>query len=259
MCYNHIHVAKRGIKMDKNIINYIITTQKLENIDLKEEEIELLLKEKRKGHIMKKNNEKFENWEDYLIEGTNILKNIPNIKNENELKQYEKENTTRRLIELIENPIEGEFDINHLYKIHKYLFQDIYEWAGKTRKAHMKKQTVFLEPEKIEKFINVVLNELKIELENITDEYHLASCLSTLFYSLTFAHPFREGNGRTMREFIRQLVNSIDFQFGSFDIDYNRINQQTIAIGINCAAPMFITPEIQKSLIKRQTNQKILK
>lgn len=245
--------------MDKNEIDYIITTQKLENINIEEKELIILLKQKRKEPVMKKNKNHFENWEDYLIEGTEVLKNIPNIKNENELKKYEKENSTRRLIELIEKPIEGEFDIDHLYKIHEYIFQDIYEWAGETRKAHMKKQTVFLEPEKIEKFINIVLDELKIELQNITDEYHLASCLSTLFYSLTFAHPFREGNGRTIREFIRQLVNSIDFQFGSYDIDYNKINQQTIAIGINCAAPMFITPEFQKSLIKRQSRQKTLK
>ena len=243
--------------MDKNLMNYIITTQKLENINLTEKEITKITKEKRKEPKMKNNKQQYQKWEDYLIEGTDVLKNIPNIKNEEKLKEYEKQTSTKRLIELTEKPIKGEFDIVHLYKIHEYLFQDIYDWAGQTRKAHMKKQTVFLEPEKIEKFINIVLNELKIELENITDEYHLASCLSTLFYSLVFAHPFREGNGRTIREFIRQLINSIDFDFGSYDIDYNKINQQTVAMGINCAAPMFITPEFQKSLIKRQTNKKL--
>lgn len=243
--------------MDKNLMNYIITTQKLENINLTEKEITKIIKEKRKEPKMKNNKQQYQKWEDYLIEGTDVLKNIPNIKNEEKLKEYEKQTSTKRLIELTEKPIKGEFDIVHLYKIHEYLFQDIYDWAGQTRKAHMKKQTVFLEPEKIEKFINIVLNELKIELENITDEYHLASCLSTLFYSLVFAHPFREGNGRTIREFIRQLINSIDFDFGSYDIDYNKINQQTVAMGINCAAPMFITPEFQKSLIKRQTNKKL--
>lgn len=247
--------------MGKNKIDYVITTQKIENIDITEEELKQILEIKRKGNIMKTNIKKteYKQWEDYLIEGTTILKNIPNIQDENELKQYEKENTTRRLIELTENPIKGEFDINHLYKIHKYIFQDIYDWAGETRKVPMKKQTVFLEPEKIEKFINIVLSELKIELENIKDEYQLASCLSTLFYSLTFAHPFREGNGRTTREFIRQLVNSKEFEFGSYDIDYNKINQQTVAIVMYTGAPMYITSEFKNSLIKKQDKQKILK
>ena len=237
--------------MDKNQINYIITTMKLENINITDEEIKQIIKNKRKEKNMTNNKNKYENWNDYLIEGTDILKNIPNIKNEQQLKEYEKEISTKRLAELIDEPIEGEFDIKHLYKIHEYLFQDIYEWAGQTRTVTMQKQTIFLEPEKIDKYVTVALKEAKEDIKKIKNEYQLADYLSKLFYNLIFAHPFREGNGRTIREFIRQLINSLNFDFGSYDIDYSKINQNNLAMGINCAAPMFMTTEFQKSLTKK--------
>ena len=237
--------------MKQSEVSYIITTQELENIKITQNEIEQITKNKRKGKKMINTNNKYENWNDYLIEGTDILKNIPNIKNQEQLKEYEKEISTQRLAELIDEPIQGEFDKNHLYKIHQYLFQDIYEWAGQTRTVSMKKQTIFLEPEKIDKYITIALKEAKEDIKNIKDEYQLADYLSKLFYNLIFAHPFREGNGRTIREFIRQLINSLDFDFGSYDIDYSKINQNNLAMGINCSAPMFITPEFKKSLTKK--------
>lgn len=237
--------------MKQSEISYIITTQKLENINITENEIKKIKEKKREEKNMTKQKNKFENWNDYLIEGTNILKNIPNIKNEEQLKEFEKEISTKRLAELVEHPIEGEFDIDHLYKIHQYLFQDIYEWAGQKRTVTMKKQTIFLEPEKIDKYLKIALKEAKEDIKNIKDEYQLADYLSKLFYNLIFAHPFREGNGRTIREFIRQLINTLKFDFGSYDIDYSKINQNNLAMGINCAAPMFITPEFKKSLTKK--------
>lgn len=237
-------------------IQYLKTTNEIENIILNIEDIINILEKKREERKMGNKRNTYQTWEDYLIEGTATLKNIPNIQDKDTLIKYETEITTQKLSELYETPISGNFDKNHLYQIHKYLFQDIYDWAGTTRTVPMMKQTVFLEPQKIEPFITVVLKELKTELDKIKDEYQLANCLSTLFYSLTFAHPFRERNGRTIRELIRQLIKSIDFEFGSYDIDYSRINQQSIAMGINCAAPMFITPEFQKSLIKIKKNSK---
>ena len=39
-------------------------------------------------------------------------------------------NTTIRIFELAQIPVEGNFDLAHLYEIHAYLFQDAYEWAG---------------------------------------------------------------------------------------------------------------------------------
>ena len=231
---------------------YLKKTFELENIDISINEIMNIIKmTKRKEIKMTKTEQKYQNWEDYLIEGTNTLKNIPNIIDKEQLQKYEKKITSARLSELYDDPITGDFDIDHLYSIHKYLFQEIYEWAGETRTIAMMKQTVFLEPNKIEPFVSNTLTEINNEIKQIKNEYELAICISTLFYNLIFAHPFREGNGRTIREFIRQLIESIDFEFGKYQIDYSKINQQNIGMGIMCGTPMFITPEFQKSLTKK--------
>ncbi len=238
---------------------YIKTTFELENMKFNNIEIKNIITKKRNKEQYMSKKQKYEKWEDYFIENTDTLKNIPNIENKKLLEEYEKQVSAERLSQLYDEPPIGDFNIEHLYSIHYYLFKDVYDWAGETRKVSMMKQTVFLEPEKIEPYLENVFEESKKEIKNIKDEYHLASYISTLFYNLTFAHPFREGNGRTIREFLRQLINSVDFDFGSYEIDYSKINQQTIGMGMACNAPMFIIPEFQKALIKRNINNKILK
>ncbi|ERI11360.1 toxin-antitoxin system, toxin component, Fic domain protein [Aneurinibacillus aneurinilyticus ATCC 12856] len=69
----------------------------------------------------------------YCYPGTEVLKNKFNIRNEKKLSDLEKMSTLIRDAELVETPIKGLFDLNHLQKIHRYLFRDIYDFAGKTR------------------------------------------------------------------------------------------------------------------------------
>ena len=69
-------------------------------------------------------------WNSYFIPGTNVLKNKLGITNNEELKQAEADITFTKLAELYDNPIEGNFDSEHLKAIHRYLFKDIYSFAG---------------------------------------------------------------------------------------------------------------------------------
>ena len=69
----------------------------------------------------------------YCIPGTAVLKNKAGITDQNQLDEYEGDFTAIRLLELTQNPVEGSFDLAHLCKIHQYLFQDVYEWAGEVR------------------------------------------------------------------------------------------------------------------------------
>ncbi len=66
----------------------------------------------------------------YCIQGTAVLKNKAGITDQDQLDEYEGDFTAIRLLELTQNPVEGSFDLAHLCKIHQYLFQDVYEWAG---------------------------------------------------------------------------------------------------------------------------------
>ena len=45
-----------------------------------------------------------------------------------------------RLRELAENPLEGGYNVDHLTEMHKYIFQDIYEWACKIRTINIEKE-----------------------------------------------------------------------------------------------------------------------
>ena len=69
----------------------------------------------------------------YCIPGTAVLKNKAGITDQDLLDEYEGDFTAVRLLELTQDPVEGSFDLAHLCKIHQYLFQDVYEWAGEVR------------------------------------------------------------------------------------------------------------------------------
>ena len=82
-------------------------------------------------------------WEEYLISGTNVLKNKFNIVEREELIKKEIEITFEKLLELQLSPICMNFDEEHLKAIHKYLFEDIYYFAGEYRNVYMGKNNSY--------------------------------------------------------------------------------------------------------------------
>ena len=99
-------------------------------------------------------------------------------------------------------------DRKHIKQIHKYLFEDIYPFAGEFRTENIAKgEFRFAQSEYIEPELENLLNKLKKEnyLEGL-DKKELAIKLAYYLAELNVLHPFREGNGRTNREFIRQLA-----------------------------------------------------
>jgi len=72
------------------------------------------------------------------IQQNGVLRNIANIEDEKVLLAYESLKVSKRLEELYSNPIKIT-DSNALMEIHKYLFQDVYEWAGKIRTVNISK------------------------------------------------------------------------------------------------------------------------
>ena len=76
----------------------------------------------------------------YVYPGTDILKNALGIKNRQGLDDAEADYVSLRLRELAEKPLPGEYDVAHVAKMHEYIFQDIFEWAGKFRTINMEKE-----------------------------------------------------------------------------------------------------------------------
>jgi cell filamentation protein len=116
----------------------------------------------------------------------------------------------RRAAQLEDRPVSGPFDAAHLKAIHAFLFQDVFPWAGKLRVVDMSKgNSDFGRAVFIESALSELLAKLKTEryLSRLSARDFTARCA---FYlgEINAIHPFREGNGRTQREFIRQLALS---------------------------------------------------
>jgi len=166
--------------------------------------------------------------ENYCYPGTDILINKLNIKDDEQLSKAERDITRLKLLKLYELPIPGKFDFSLLCNIHKSIFEDIYHWAGQTRKGDFfsKGGSIFCRGSLIQ------INADKM-FSNLADEKYLCNLEKQVFISrmayymgeVNALHPFREGNGRTLREFFRQLA----FNAG-YLLDFNRIKTEDLLI-----------------------------
>jgi cell filamentation protein len=158
----------------------------------------------------------------YCIPGTAVLKNKAGITDQDQLDEYEGDFTAIRLLELTQNPVEGSFDLAHLCKIHQYLFQDVYDWAGEVRTVDIiRGDSRFCNVRHIQSYSNTVFSALAAEkylvnLEPKVFAHRLAHYLS----EINAIHPFREGNGRVQRLFISQLAEHA----GNY-LDYSALDQ----------------------------------
>ena len=144
----------------------------------------------------------------YCYKDSNVLINKLDIHDEKLLQKYEAKITAAKLLALRQKGIIGNFDAEHLNKIHTYLFEDIYPFAGKYRNENIAKGIFrFAEYEYIEPELQKLMKQLKDEnyLSNLSKE-KLSERLAYYLSELNVLHPYREGNGRTTREFIRELA-----------------------------------------------------
>ena len=143
----------------------------------------------------------------YCYKDTNVLKNRFGLRDAKKLRELEADISAIRQNDLLTNPIQGRFTANHLCHIHQYLLGDIYPFAGHFRKEDiMKGSTRFLSHRDIKSKLTKLLLELAKEhhLQGLTQDM-LIDRSAYYFSELNYIHPFREGNGRSTREFMRQL------------------------------------------------------
>lgn len=144
----------------------------------------------------------------YCYKGTNVLINLLNIRDNKTLQMAESRIVATKLFELRKNEMIGNFDVEHFIKIHKFLFEDIYPFAGKFRTENIAKGYFsFAEWEYIDTELRKLLEKLhKSNLLKNDTRVVLVKDLAYYLAELNVLHPFREGNGRTIREFIRELA-----------------------------------------------------
>ena len=194
-------------------------------------------------------------WEDYVIKGSNVLKNKLGITNQEELTKNENEMLIYKLTYLYLNPINGNFDSKHLCDLHRFLFEDLYEFAGSYRDVPMfKKYGGFLEPEKIREELDKLLLRVKNKEVNENNKFEVARYISDLYISLINIHPFREGNGRTIREFIREFTS---YRFPNYSLDLTKIDKKNFLLGIveYESYPSLIAYEIYNALVLKEVKK----
>ncbi len=146
---------------------------------------------------------------DYFTDDTVIFNKL-GIEDENELKKAEEEIVAARMVEVLEKPIGGNFDFSMLKKIHEKLFFDLYDFAGKVRTVRIAKESsVFCYPEFIDEYQKEIFRSLQNQnylIDMRKDEFIKQYAILT--GELNALHPFREGNGRAIRIFLKQLAEN---------------------------------------------------
>lgn len=97
----------------------------------------------------------------YCYPDSNVLKNKLNIRDLRELKEVEEKFVAIKQLVLLQKPIPGRFTINHLLRIHRFLFEDVYPFAGHIRREQISKgETLFFPPDLIKRELRRVFGEI---------------------------------------------------------------------------------------------------
>ena len=165
----------------------------------------------------------------YCYPESEVLKNKLNIRDGKELFEVEKRLTLLRIQELLEKPIKGKYDFKHLMDIHRYIFQDVYEWAGKVRTVEIGKGNLFCTTACISEYGRSIFNKYYSQCYAAKDNKEdFVRVFSENYGDLNALHPFREGNGRAQREFARNVCFKCGYSFNLSNTSHNEMLQASI-------------------------------
>jgi cell filamentation protein len=179
-----------------------------------------------------------------------VLRNKHGITDAGLLQITESLESAKRLEELDLKPIRVK-SAAALSDIHGYLFQDVYDWAGKVRTVNISKQGKPFLPVSSLRNGFAYVNELIKKYRGVGDnKTEISRCLAEILDAVNFLHPFREGNGRTQREFIRVLASEKGYTLRLNPPDnievYERYMEGTITGDVDILA------ELIKSILQRR-------
>ncbi len=141
----------------------------------------------------------------YVYEGTNVLINLANIKEQDKLDNFETTLSRVAIVELLKNPIDIT-STKDIFEIHKKLFKEVYSWAGKPRTINIYK----IEPVLGCLFVNYSdhnqimkdLNKIQNDIDSFdwvnSSKKEIISKIVRVISSVWQVHAFREGNTRTI-------------------------------------------------------------
>ena len=141
----------------------------------------------------------------YVYPGTDVLINKRNIRKAADLERLERAMSRKRAAEALPQvPITYEG-----YKaIHRHMFQDVYHWAGEARTVSLTKGGTFFGPPdhvdtEMQKRFELIARESKLKGMRRAE---FAKRAAEHIGEINAIHPFREGNGRAQRQFLKVLA-----------------------------------------------------
>jgi len=166
-------------------------------------------------------NVEYEGDDFYCFPDSSVLMNKFDIRDYDALQEIERDISYAKILYLSANPIKGVLDLKYLQKIHKYVFEDIYSWAGRLRggKFFTKGDTVFCVADMIPVYSAKMFEELRSEkwLRGLARNEFIER-LAYYMGELNALHPFREGNGRTQRIFFEELARR-----ARYELDFSQV------------------------------------
>ena len=141
----------------------------------------------------------------YLCPGSPVLRNKHGLLDPEALDRVERRLVAQRILEGVPH---GGFDLAHLQAIHRHLFQDTYTWAGAIRTVEIAKGGHQFQ---FRKFIEIGMADVHRRLSAANflrglDRPEFAKSAGVIMGDVNYAHPFREGNGRTQLLYLEQLA-----------------------------------------------------
>lgn len=199
----------------------------------------------------------------YLQDNSNVLKNRLGITDENALDKAESMMVRTRMA-LLYNSGFSEFSTTGICKLHKILFGDVYDWAGKYREINIQKcerilvgkSVWYSNWDTIDKDLNKIWKKINaVDWQSLNRE-DFAKKIAKLFSALWQVHPFREGNTRTTIMMIALFVEHYGYYF-----DYELISSSAgyvrNAFVLSCLGEYSEFEHLEKILIDAISNEPI--
>ncbi len=202
-----------------------------------------------------------ENTNDPYVDENGVLKNLLGIEDFRLLQASESVLVLGRQLVLFEKPAAGDYNAAHVSAVHRFLFQDVYAWAGEFRRIGLSRgESLFCVPAFIESNLNRVGSELRAE--KFLRGLALREFSERAAYYLgewNTIHPFREGNGRTQRVLLTQLAKDCGFSLAwehvtewemiaaSIDSVCQSDNSGFRSLLIRCLRPSFLNHETHET------------
>lgn len=177
----------------------------------------------------------------YLYEDVPVLRNKLDIREQDLLDDAEADYVVFRLKDLALNPLSGDYHTPHLLKMHEYIFQDIFEWAGEVRTISIYKEEDVLgrlsveysDPFDIVNDLHHVLSDMRKKEWKNMDRLQLSKEFCDSLARLWKIHPFREGNTRTTITFCCQYADEMGFPINRKLFEENSRYVRTALVAYN--------------------------